>query len=157
ANKIREGMDELRLRAFQRDNYRCRLCGNTSKQLAAHHILPVWARRDLVLELDNLATVCFPCHWKINGRELDYVERFGRQLSEIPKSAKRPDRKGNVLIPRASRVRSITYAGEQMTYDLEMQGPNHNFVANGIVTHNSQISQRYVSGRVLRFVERPEY
>ena len=44
-----------------------------------------------------------------------------------------------------------------MTYDLEMEGPNHNFIANGIVTHNSQISQRYVSGSVLRFVERPEY
>ncbi len=50
-----------------------------------------------------------------------------------------------------------TYAGEQMTYDIEMEGPHHNFVANGIITHNSQTSQRYVSGRVLRFVERPEF
>ncbi len=33
--------------------------------------------------------------------------------------------------------------GEQMTYDIELEGPHHNFVANGIVTHNSQLSQRF--------------
>ena len=44
-----------------------------------------------------------------------------------------------------------------MTYDIEMEEPHHNFIANGIVTHNSQLSQRFVSGRMLRFVERPEY
>jgi len=32
-----------------------------------------------------------------------------------------------------------------MTYDLEVEGPHHNFVANGIVTHNSvnELSTRY--------------
>ncbi len=32
-----------------------------------------------------------------------------------------------------------------MTYDLEVEGPNHNFVANGIITHNSvnEHSARY--------------
>jgi thymidylate synthase (FAD) len=44
-----------------------------------------------------------------------------------------------------------------MTYDLEVDHPAHNFVANGFVTHNSQVSQRYVSGKTLRFVERPEF
>jgi thymidylate synthase ThyX len=61
------------------------------------------------------------------------------------------------LIPKPVKITSIIYAGEQMTYDIEMEEPYHNFVANGIITHNSQVSQRYVSGRVLRFVERPEY
>jgi thymidylate synthase (FAD) len=61
------------------------------------------------------------------------------------------------LVPRPVRIAAIAYAGEQMTYDIVMEGPHHNFVANGIVTHNSQLSQRYVSGRMLRFVERPEY
>ena len=72
--------------------------------------------------------------------------------------AKSPPRaRGRLCVPRAKNIKSVTYAGEQMTYDLEMEGPNHNFVANGIITHNSQVSQRYVSGAVLRFVERPEY
>jgi len=34
--------------------------------------------------------------------------------------------------------------GEIDTYDIVMEGPHHNFVANSIVTHNSQESQRYV-------------
>jgi thymidylate synthase (FAD) len=38
---------------------------------------------------------------------------------------------------------SITPAGLVHTYDIEMAGPNHNFVANGLVVHNSQESQRW--------------
>jgi thymidylate synthase (FAD) len=54
--------------------------------------------------------------------------------------------------PRTTRLRrtfanvvSIEYAGEQMTYDLEVSGPFHNFVANGFVVHNSvnEYSGRY--------------
>jgi len=35
--------------------------------------------------------------------------------------------------------------GERETYDLEVEGPHHNFIANGIVTHNSvnELSARY--------------
>ncbi|HEV2284278.1 MAG TPA: FAD-dependent thymidylate synthase [bacterium] len=35
--------------------------------------------------------------------------------------------------------------GEKETYDVEVEGPHHNFVANGIVTHNSvnEYSTRY--------------
>ena len=42
-------------------------------------------------------------------------------------------------------LESITYVGEEETYDLEMVNPEHNFVANGLVVHNSeQVSQRFV-------------
>jgi hypothetical protein len=34
-------------------------------------------------------------------------------------------------------VASIIYAGKQRTFDLVMQGDEHNFVANGIVAHNT--------------------
>lgn len=37
----------------------------------------------------------------------------------------------------SSEVVSIEYVGVQPTYDLEMDFSGHNFVANGIVTHNS--------------------
>ncbi len=37
----------------------------------------------------------------------------------------------------------IERVGIKPTYDIEMAGPNHNFVANGLVVHNSQESQRY--------------
>lgn len=42
-------------------------------------------------------------------------------------------------------IESITYVGEEDTYDLEMVNAEHNFVANGLVVHNSeQVSQRFV-------------
>jgi thymidylate synthase ThyX/transposase-like protein len=157
AISIRRGVNELRREILERDRYRCRLCGSSSKQLDMHHIVPVWVRPDLVLDLDNIATVCRSCHLEISGREMEYAERFGRIPAEEDLAKPQPRAKGRLFVPRPVRVKRVTYAGEQMTYDLEMEGPNHNFVANGIVTHNSQISQRYVSGAVLRFVERPEY
>jgi thymidylate synthase (FAD) len=42
-------------------------------------------------------------------------------------------------------VVEFEYLGKRMTYDLEVEGPFHNFVANGIVTHNSvnEYSTRY--------------
>jgi len=44
-----------------------------------------------------------------------------------------------------SKVKSVSYAGEEMTYDIEVTGPYHNFIANGFVVHNSfnEVSARY--------------
>jgi len=46
---------------------------------------------------------------------------------------------------RLVRIARFEYVGERETYDLEVEGPHHNFVANGIVTHNSvnEYSGRY--------------
>ena len=46
---------------------------------------------------------------------------------------------------RLVRVQSFEYVGVKETYDLEVEGPHHNFVANGIITHNSvnELSARY--------------
>ena len=42
-------------------------------------------------------------------------------------------------------VESIELAGEEMTYDIEVTHPEHNFIANGFCTHNSfnELSARY--------------
>jgi flavin-dependent thymidylate synthase len=47
--------------------------------------------------------------------------------------------------PLLVRVSHFEYVGIKDTYDLEVEGPHHNFVANGIVTHNSvnELSARY--------------
>ena len=45
-----------------------------------------------------------------------------------------------------SAVEKVEYLGEQMTYDMEVDHQSHNYVANGIVTHNSQ---RYQTAAVL--------
>jgi Fe-S cluster assembly scaffold protein SufB len=43
-----------------------------------------------------------------------------------------------------SPVMSIEDAGEQLTYDIEVEG-TANFIANGVVAHNSQITMKYPS------------
>lgn len=40
-----------------------------------------------------------------------------------------------------SKVISIKYVGEEKTYDIQCEEPHHNFVANGIVVHNSGKTQ----------------
>jgi 5-methylcytosine-specific restriction endonuclease McrA/DNA-binding XRE family transcriptional regulator len=153
---IRRCVNALRPSIYARDSYCCRLCGKRGGKLSIHHVLPVWARPELVCDPDNMVTLCRSCHLKVNQHEEDYIEVFGRTSGELGDKP-RPMQHAPRLVPRPVRIAAIAYAGEQMTYDIVMEGPHHNFVANGFVTHNSHLSQRYVSGRMLRFVERPEY
>jgi hypothetical protein len=56
-----------------------------------------------------------------------------------------PDRRGWKLTGHPVDVVGIEYVGLRQTYDLCVEGPWHNFVANGIVVHNSfnEFSLRY--------------
>ena len=91
----------------------------------------------------------------MNGRELEFADQFGAGPAEV-EAARQQTRNvggGRILVPRFRKIVSVTYAGVQDTYDIEMEGGNANFVANGIVTHNSQLSQRYVDESVAEYVE----
>ena len=72
------------------------------------------------------------------------VWRRGEYLVHVNGAAEKRDR---TWFHRARPVgiARFEYAGERETYDLEVEGPHHNFVANGIVTHNSvnEYSGRY--------------
>ncbi len=153
--RIRRGVKALAPEVLRRHNYTCRLCGCRGGLLTMHHVLPIWARPDLALDMTNLVPLCEKCHLQVNGHELEYAERFSAPPSEVAAldPEQRPRGGGNLLAPRFRAIRSVTYAGEQDTYDIEMAGPHHNFVANGIVTHNSQLSQRYVDESVAEYVE----
>jgi len=52
----------------------------------------------------------------------------------------------------AVKIASISYVGTEETYDLAVEGPYHNFIANGIVVHNSfdVQSMRYTGDRICR-------
>lgn len=52
---------------------------------------------------------------------------------------------------KGRRVLSITYVGMEMTYDISMKNEPHNFIANGIVVHNSQ---RYTGKRLVEWALR---
>jgi DNA-directed DNA polymerase III PolC len=68
----------------------------------------------------NIAQLCNSCH-----KQLDYDkgERKKRWTRGLP--------------TELDRVESVTYVGVEAVYDIEMDTPEHNFVANGIVSHNS--------------------
>jgi thymidylate synthase ThyX len=49
--------------------------------------------------------------------------------------------------------------GEEMTYDIEMAGPHHNYLANDLVVHNSfnEFSARYAEMPQEAYLPEPEY
>jgi len=156
AISIRQPLNKVKGEVFKRDDFACRLCGNNSKRLTVHHVLPIWAAPQLAYDMDNLVTLCSSCHRSIGNRELEYADKFGKSSIGVNVGSRKQGG-GNLLIPRPMRIQSVKYVGERMTYDLEMEGHNHNFVANGFVTHNSQLSQRYVDESEARYVCPPFY
>lgn len=64
--KIRTSSEysEVRKKVFERDAYTCRKCGKVGNKLNAHHIIPASADKSLILELDNMITLCVSCHKK---------------------------------------------------------------------------------------------
>lgn len=105
-------------------DYTCARCGK-SNQLEMHHKLTVAERADLARDMSNIEVLRSVCHdeqHRIAGHAMIWREKS----------------RGSTLTIHWSRVRSVEYIGETMTYDLEVDHHSHNYVANGIVTHNSQ-------------------
>lgn len=107
----------------------CYLCGTEFKfsLLELDHVVPVFA--DLLRALDekNLRPICTRCH-------------------KNKSAAEQPTRTG--MLRRGVRwetVSKIEPSGEEQTYDIGVEGVHHNFVANGLVVHNSynEASARY--------------
>jgi thymidylate synthase (FAD) len=55
-----------------------------------------------------------------------------------------PHSRGNI---HTLAVANVAFLGTRMTYDLEVRGPWHNFLANGLVVHNSM---RYTGERICK-------
>lgn len=88
------------------------------------------------------------CHAKIHRTqetELAFATEFAPYLGFAQEAVGLPQRKGCKLTAHAARVVAVEYVGLRQTYDLAVEGPWHNFVANGIVVHNSfnEESARY--------------
>jgi hypothetical protein len=54
--------NKLRRECFNRDDYTCKICGNTGGYLEAHHIKDYANHKELRLSIDNLITYCIECH-----------------------------------------------------------------------------------------------
>jgi len=108
----------------------CEVCGatTTERRIERHHI-----NKDAYDNSpENIAILCSLCH----------------------KAAESPHR--TIFRVTIDRIVSIEPDGEAETYDLVMEAPFHNFVANGFIVHNSeQVSQRYVEVKPENFTIPP--
>ena len=108
-------------------NNKCARCQTEDlSNVELDHIKPVRLYPNLAFEESNIQPLCKKCHVEktLEENELNnhtYTFNF---------------------------VESITLIGEEDTYDLEVEHPDHNYVANGIIVHNSR---RYVSGKRIPF------
>ncbi len=95
----------------------CELCGHdgSSSKLQVHHIDKNPHNNDW----DNLQTLCEKCHRVEDAKLSTFGSAYSHKYLSFDK------------------IISIEYAGTERVYDLQMEGPNHNFVANGFVSHNS--------------------
>lgn len=140
---------EVAKEVHKKYNYTCQSCGSSGGKLHAHHIVPVAVDISKAYNIDNLITVCKNCHCKIHSTpksETDFAEEVLKadfKMYDNWDTDRRASSRGNRLKVGFSKIKSIEYYGEEDTYDMEMEAPHHNFVANGIVVHNS-ISGRYV-------------
>lgn len=130
--------------------YACQKCGATN-ELHAHHIIPVAIAPELALAERNLITLCGPCHRLVHASAESEI-KFANEYCGLPpippqewKEKRKPQIDGHMRVKYVSVV-SVEYIGEEMTYDLSVEGCGNNFVGNGIVVHNcrSETSRRYV-------------
>lgn len=136
-------------------NFTCQKCGCSSGKLCAHHIIPVAQNPEKAYEFENLITVCQECHKKIHF-SVENENNFATSVLDeefVPFCYNKKnglDENGGKaslkLKVHFSKVKSIKKIGKEKTYDIEVAGEWHNFVANNIVVHNcdSSISGRYV-------------
>lgn len=85
----------------------------SNEQLEIHHI----DKNPRNNNRDNIKILCSACHhlWHRSGAQGAFLDK----------------------------IISIEYVGEEDVYDIEMEEPYHNYVANGIVVHNCISSTRY--------------
>jgi thymidylate synthase (FAD) len=84
------------------------------------------------------------------------MSRFSDRIGTIA-DVDVPSRLGWRLTAHAVRVVAVQYVGLRQTYDLSIEGPWHNFVANGVVVHNSfnEFSMRYAKATDDFYVPEP--
>lgn len=73
--------------------------------------------------LDNLELLSKPDHLKLHAEE----DKIYLHFASAPEA---------LFIPKVDTVVSVEPDGEADVYDIQMAGPGHNFIANGILVHN---------------------
>ena len=100
----------------------CKHCGHdgSTSRLELSHVIAHDGDAQLCFDENNLQTLCAKCHRNYDIQQQG--KNYGWSLN---------------LTAKWGKIKTEEYLGVQMTYDIEMDHPTHNFVANGIVVHNS--------------------
>jgi len=129
------GRKNFRNIAFYHYQYHCVFCDWQEGSLDVNHIE---GNRNTNNNPDNLSYLCPNHHRKYSEGNISKEELVtAREKYRL-----------SVGDFRWVRFERSELAGEEETYDIEVAGPNHNFIANDLVVHNSTgLTQRYVEGR----------
>lgn len=109
----------------------CYKCNNSfpKDEIELDHVIPVIDNLKLALDENNLKPICIQCHLeKTAGEQSDKKEKTRRGI-------------------RWEKVDHLPILqGVAETYDIEVEGPHHNYCANDLVVHNSynEMSARYI-------------
>lgn len=113
-------LNQIRQEKLEEQNFSCFDCG-TELLIAPHdlhHVIPVYEDETKAFDINNIVALCKDCH-----KERHKVQGW----------------QGNTyLYGKPEKLVSIKSLGVKMTYDLEMDSEYENFVANGIIVHNSR-------------------
>jgi len=95
----------------------CEICDHDGSisELHVHHI----DVNPMNNAISNLQTLCEKCHKIVHAKISTYGNPYSHKYLSFDK------------------IISIEYVGSERVYDIEMLTPNHNFIANGFVSHNS--------------------
>lgn len=128
-SKKREPLNGVDVKDFRAKNKNtCAECGAKSGVLDIHHIVPVSVDPTLQHNVDNWKLLCRECHKELHRK----IDMTGWQNISAKNRVK------NAYVPKWVAIRGITYLGEEETYDIEVDHTSHNYIANGIIVHNSQ-------------------
>ena len=162
SDETREKMSNSSIKGADSNLYRTG--GNTTRSFR-NSVADYWHKRKLSL-YNNNGGICeiTGVAYDISDLEIDHIE----PVSQAPELAYEPSNiqlihkdlhvkksASEIAINKMTitwqKVVAIEYVGEEQTYDLEVEHESHNYVANGIVTHNSQ---RYADVNAMGFVKR---
>jgi 5-methylcytosine-specific restriction endonuclease McrA len=153
-------------RTHRSNAFRCVLCGS-GRRLHTHHLDPVAHNPSRAYDTTNLTSLCDECHVELHARNVELMlldhsqaglplrefwERIGGMRLRKPYIPK----KKRAMVRHFVAVKTVEYVGERDTYDIEVEGPYHNFVADGFIVHNSRNSASSRAIPTSKLIERLE-
>jgi len=122
---------------------RCYICNDqfNAEELVLDHVIPVVSDLTKALDVRNLQPCCVNCHQRKSDSEQKFATRDIRAGAVLSRVARKP-----------------IAVGPRDMYDVVMPDPWHNFVANGIVVHNSynEESARYTQLKPVFYIPHRE-